>query len=70
MNNDKTFTQRQLPFMLNCNPATKDPNAKVIEENTKLELGEVMKCTSIKVDVDEAGELTPEAQEELIGGEY
>ena len=70
MNNDKTFTQRQLPFMLNCNPAKADPNAKVIDENTKLELGDVMKCTTIKVDVDEAGELTPEAQEEILNEEY
>lgn len=69
MDNKRTFTQRQLPFMLNCNHS-KDPNAKTVNENTKLELGEVMKCTSIEVKVEEAEDLTPEAQEEILNEEY
>ena len=70
MDNNKTFTQRQLPFMLNCNPGKEDPNAKTIAENEKLELKEVMKCTSIEVKVEEAEELTPEAQQEILEEEY
>jgi len=69
MNNDKTFTQRQLPFMLNCNTGT-DSNAKTIKENKKLELKDVMKCTSIEVKVDESEELTPEAQQEILDERY
>ena len=69
MNNDKTFTQRQLPFMLNCNRGS-DSNAKTIKENTKLELQDVMKCTSIDVNVDEATELTPAAQQEILDEKF
>ena len=69
MKDEKSFTQRQLPFMLNCNTGT-DPNAKTIKENKKLELKDVMKCTSIEVKVDEAEELTPEAQQEILDESY
>lgn len=70
MNNDKTFTQRQLPFMLNCNPGKVDPNVQTVQENTSLGLKDVMKSTGINVNVEEAGELTPEAQQEILNEEY
>ena len=70
MENDKTFAQRQLPFMLNCNPGTADPNAKTVSENASLKMKDVMKCTAIEVKVGESGGLTPEAQEDILGAQY
>ena len=60
------YAYRQLPFITRSNPKSKSMN-KEIKENGKYN---TMAYLGVDVKVAEAGELTPEAEQEILNEEY